>query len=435
MLEPAYTQRNAEVVRAELGAPICPHIRINADFDWDGADFLCVKAYYGTDVPMKSRRISKPAVASDVEIDLDSWKVWDAKRFEWREATFKFCDLKYSRELSERWSESKRLSIGTICISLQRMTLGDNTVKYMWPEMKFEPILEVGSNVSVFDGIDHAICIAKSVKVDKSELFDMGSETRLEGPIGNWFNFRFNYRSESYLQSQSLEPLNSANYLTGDTQGSQAGPQSIRPSTEQEPLGRGHRRKFRASDSDDLGGPNARFKLFLRNSSRTKRAAPNPKHNSPESNITPTLKPGRGVSNPTVTKDNLRDRSSSFERSDIRLATPLASSSTISHMQQTFPVPTFLTIPVTRAERIQELKEEEDAVDEMILQQLLVCDPLNSPRQMDDEQDRPKRLSSNMRENSLRHYRPLNRQRLDSYSEESVSSTNPEPLPDDNIRV
>ena len=91
--EPAYTHRNAEVVRAELDAVICTHLRIGADFDWDRADFLCVKAYYGTDVPMKSCRISRPAVALDVEMDLDSWKVWDTRRFEWREATFKFCDL------------------------------------------------------------------------------------------------------------------------------------------------------------------------------------------------------------------------------------------------------------------------------------------------------------------------------------------------------
>ena len=91
--EPASTQRGAEVVRAELDAPICPHLRIDADFDWNEADFLCVKAYYGTDIPMKSRRIWKPAAGSDVEMDLETWKVWDAKRFEWREASFKFCDL------------------------------------------------------------------------------------------------------------------------------------------------------------------------------------------------------------------------------------------------------------------------------------------------------------------------------------------------------
>ncbi|MCJ1382421.1 hypothetical protein MMC17_005534 [Xylographa soralifera] len=369
--EPAYTQRNAEVVRAELDAPICPHIRIDADFDWKGADFLCVKAYYGTDMPMKSRRISKPAVESDVEMDLDSWKIWDAKRFEWREATFKFCDLEYIREPSERWGESKRLSVGTICISLQRMTLGDHKVKYMWPEMRFEPILKVGSNVFVPDGIDHAICIAKSVKVDKSELFDMGSETRLEGPIGNFFNFRFNYRSESYLQSQSSEPLNPAGYLTSDTQGSQRAPESVMISTEQEPLGRGHRRKYKRSDGDQLGGLNAKSLSFLRNTSHTKRTVPNRKHNSRESNVTATLKRGQGPSNPTTTRDNLQDRSSSFEVGDVRLATPLASSPSNSRRRQAPPVPKFLTIPVTRAERIQELKEEEDAVDEMILQQLL----------------------------------------------------------------
>ena len=38
--------------------------------------------------------------------------------------------------------------------------------------------------------------IANSKKVDKFKLYDMGSETRLEGLIGNCFNFRFNYRSE-----------------------------------------------------------------------------------------------------------------------------------------------------------------------------------------------------------------------------------------------
>ncbi|MCJ1293314.1 hypothetical protein MMC34_004868 [Xylographa carneopallida] len=97
--EPACTQRGAEVVRAELNAPICPHIRIEADFDWNKADFLCVKTCYGTDMPMKSHRIFKPAVAAIVEMDLDSWKVWDAKRFEWREATFKFCDLEVSFEM------------------------------------------------------------------------------------------------------------------------------------------------------------------------------------------------------------------------------------------------------------------------------------------------------------------------------------------------
>ena len=63
----------------------------------------------------------------------------------------------YTLELSERWSESKRLSIGTILISLQRMTRGDDTVKYMWSEVEFEPIMKVGSNIIVPDGIDHTI--------------------------------------------------------------------------------------------------------------------------------------------------------------------------------------------------------------------------------------------------------------------------------------
>ena len=70
----------------------------------------------------------------------------------------------------------------------------------------------------------------------------------------------------------------------------------------------------------------------------------------------------------------------------------------------------------------------------MILKQLLVCDQLVAPRQMDNKQNRPKKLSSSMKENSLRHYKPLNHQTLDSCSKESVSATSPEPLPDDNIR-
>ncbi|MCJ1392913.1 hypothetical protein MMC18_005785 [Xylographa bjoerkii] len=96
--EPPYTQRGAEVIRAELDAPICPHINIDAGFDWHGADFLCVKACYGTDVPMKSCRIAKPAEGLGVEMDLNTWKVWDEKRFEWREASFKFCDLEVRSE-------------------------------------------------------------------------------------------------------------------------------------------------------------------------------------------------------------------------------------------------------------------------------------------------------------------------------------------------
>ena len=91
--EPGYAQRGAEVIRAQTDAPICPHIHIDADFDWHGADFLCVKAYYSTDIPMKSCRIAKPAEGLEVEMDLDTWKVWDPRLFEWREATFEFCDL------------------------------------------------------------------------------------------------------------------------------------------------------------------------------------------------------------------------------------------------------------------------------------------------------------------------------------------------------
>ncbi|MCJ1402233.1 hypothetical protein MMC11_005453 [Xylographa trunciseda] len=369
--EPGYTQRGGEVIRAELDAPICPHIHIDADFEWHGADFLCVKACYGTDVPMKSRRIAKPAEGLTVEMDLDTWKIWDARRFEWREATFKFCDLEYTREPSERWSESRRLSIGTIVISLQRMSQGDNTVKYMWPEMRFEPIMKVGSNVWVPDGIEHAICIAKSMKVDKSQLYDMGSETRLEGLSGNYFNFRFNYRSESYLKSQSIEPLNPAGYLTSGTQVSQAGPDSIITSTEQEPLGRGHRRKFRAPSGDELGQKNPGYTSYARKSSYRKRDVPNSRNKSQESDITPFLKPRLKDSNPSVRNQNSRDRSSSVEISDVRIATPVASSSNLSQRRRAPPVPEFLTIPATRAERIKKLKEEEDTVDEMILQQLL----------------------------------------------------------------
>ncbi|MCJ1285907.1 hypothetical protein MMC26_005249 [Xylographa opegraphella] len=241
------------------------------------------------------------------------------------------------------------------------MTLGDKSAKYMWPERKFEPLLKIASNVLVPDGIHHAISIAKSVKVDKSELFDIGSETRLEGLSGNFFNFRFSYRSESYLQSQSSERLNPAGYLTDDTQSLQVAPESIKSSTEPEPLGRGHRRKVRKFYSDELGGADA---------AHLKSAVRNRKHNRSESDLVPTLMPGQEVSYPLMFNEDPRDRSSSLEL-EVRLATPVASSSNDSRRRQVPPVPKFLTIPVTRAERIQELKEEEYAIDEMILQRLL----------------------------------------------------------------
>ena len=92
--------RGQEIIRSEHRAAICLRLHVTSTFQWYDADLLLLQVRFGTAEALLPRRIFKPANGEELEIDFDTWKVWNKDKFEWREAGFQFCDLEVSEHFT-----------------------------------------------------------------------------------------------------------------------------------------------------------------------------------------------------------------------------------------------------------------------------------------------------------------------------------------------